>query len=442
MANIKLGDDVYVGVTSIKMNTEDGDVAVFNLAPLSVWELQRRYEFSYYSTMNKAVTDVNNGTTANADAEKGTAVAGVYTDENGGKNVVLLKDHTQNGRITISTDMTINLGGHTLTIGNDYYGIIGATGHSNTVTIDGRLAGSAYVMNGNDGGGVAILPNTNTFVLNGGSYKLNESVANASYYAVVVQTAAGGTVIASDCEMSVNAVSNSIAVYNFGSANVSNCKVIASSKEKNAVGLYNYNGNATFSRCVIKAYADYTYSDSGYAESSQGIQNYGTLTMNDCYVVGTHCGVSANSGELYINGGTYEGYGHGGFYFCGAGTTSYVRDAIIRDCEMPDGYTATANRNGAGMYISGNTTNQTIYMDNCDISGSSASQTIAYASTQNSNVYISNSEIKKLDGGMGHIRIDNATNRLYIGAGNNFTAENTSLPEAVVVTDEVYRSAA
>ena len=35
--------------------------------------------------MNKAVTDVNNGTAGvNADATKDTAAAGVYIDENGG----------------------------------------------------------------------------------------------------------------------------------------------------------------------------------------------------------------------------------------------------------------------------------------------------------------------------------------------------------------------
>ena len=48
-------------------------------------ELQEQYAFSYYSTMNKAVTDVNNGTAGvNADATKDTAAAGVYIDENGG----------------------------------------------------------------------------------------------------------------------------------------------------------------------------------------------------------------------------------------------------------------------------------------------------------------------------------------------------------------------
>ena len=43
----------------------------------------------------------------------------------------------------------------------------------------------------------------------------------------------------------------------------------------------------------------------------------------------------------------------------------------------------------------------------------------------------------KISGAM-KIRIDNNTHKLYIGVGNNFTAENTTLVEAVVVTDETY----
>jgi hypothetical protein len=30
------------------------------------------------------------------------------------------------------------------------------------------------------------------------------------------------------------------------------------------------------------------------------------------------------------------------------------------------------------------------------------------------------------------------THKLYLGVGNNFTAENTTLPSAVIATDEVY----
>ena len=156
--------------------------------------------------------------------------------------------------------------------------------------------------------------------------------------------------------------------------------------------------------------------------------------MNNCYAMGTHSGMTSN-GTLYVNGGTFEGYGHGGIYFSGTGTTAYVRDAILRDCDMPDGYTSTHTRNGAGGYL-GSDTKLKVYMDNCDIYGISASQIFVIKTTDNA-LYISNSTINNSNGGDANVRIDSG-NTLYLGVGNNFTAEDTNNPEAVIVTDEVY----
>jgi hypothetical protein len=149
-----------------------------------------------------------------------------------------------------------------------------------------------------------------------------------------------------------------------------------------------------------------------------------------------------NAGTLYINGGTYEGYGHGGIYF-NVGTTAYVRNATIKDNpKMPEGYTATANHNGAGFYI-GSGDNIKVYMDNCKIYGT-ASQIVLRGSSgeQNNTLYISRSKLYDLDGDYLSVRIDNDTHKLYIGKGSNFTAENTTLPSAVIATDEVYIQAA
>ena len=193
------------------------------------------------------------------------------------------------------------------------------------------------------------------------------------------------------------------------------------------------------SNCDIRAYSNYEY-DTKWTKASQGIYNgTGTIIANNCYVFGTHSGVE-NSGTMYVNGGTYEGYGHGGFYFLGNGSTSYVRNATIRGCNLPDGYTDIGGgRNGAGFYIGGGSGNDNIsvYMDNCNVYGNNKDQAIVLRGSsgeQNNSLYISNSTIP--DGYK--IRIDNDTHKLYIGKGNNFTAEDTNRPSAVVVTDEVY----
>ena len=107
--------------------------------PPSLEYLQNKYPFEYYSTVNLAVTDVNNGTIgASADSDKSDAVAGIYTDENGGVNVVLLQDTTEATTISPAVDMTINLGGHVLS-STDTVGLNITAGN---VAIDGRLNGS------------------------------------------------------------------------------------------------------------------------------------------------------------------------------------------------------------------------------------------------------------------------------------------------------------
>lgn len=423
-ANQKSLDISFVGISELGSNTERQEFTEYvSVEPIAnalfgTWngyfyynvgsqeldtieQLQAKHEFTYYSTMNAAVNDVNNGTIgASADSDKEDAVAGVYTDENGVKNVVLLKDQAQSGRITVSADMTINLGGKTLTIENDYFGICGQRGGSNTVTIDGRLDGSSVVLNSSEGGGCTLSVSTNNFIINGGSYYVYESFSTSDYSANAVNVNTGGT--------------------------------------------------ATITNCVLKAYTHYLYGDeTDYAARSQGVYNLGTVTLNDCYVMGTHSGVS-NNGTLYVNGGTYEGYGHGGFYFSGdgSGNTAYVRNATIRQCKMPDGYTATSNCNGAGFYIGGSAgrDNISVYMDNCDIYGSSSQIVLrGSAGEQNNSLYISNSNVYDLDGDTISIRIDNDTHRLYIGTGNNFSVANavtwgtiTDWDGIVVNTDETY----
>lgn len=409
----------------------------------SVEELQSKYAFTYYSTMTKAVTDVNNGAIgANADAEKHTAVAGVYTDENDGKNVVLLKDTTENKRIEPGADMTINLGGNTITFENDYYGFRGAKNSEISVTFDGRLKGSSVVLNGIDGGGVAIRASEkNRIYIVGGTYCINETVANETYDAVCIGVSASGLVELGKCSVLTRSAGRNNAVQVYGSAVIDRCKIESFSDDGISYGVHivNASSSATITNSDIRAYSNYLYNENNdgkgnYSAVSHGVRNSGVVTINGGYVMGTHSGVQ-NTGTLHANGGIFEGFGHGGVYFAASDAVSSVRNAVIRDCDMPDGYTATASRNGAGFYMGG--ANEQVYMDNCKISGIAPSQ-IAVIKGSNNALYISNSTVNNTTGGDANIRIDEGGNKLYIGRGNNFTSENTSLPGAVIVTDEVY----
>lgn len=395
----------------------------------------------YYATLNNAVNDVNAGTIgANAITDNTSAVACVYTDENGGKNVVLLKDSTEATRITASKDMNINLGGHTFATG-DKVAVDVASGN---ITIDGRLNGSGIAVARTDGSNTKAIQLktsfTGTVTVKGGTYiatATNAGSANAVNSCIFV---GGGELVISDAfiTMTDTGVGCCAAIANLSETtiSVSNCNITATVKDSKSWGISNY-GTANVTNSNVIAYSNYNHNEEGnnFSAYSVGVNNHGTLTINDCYAFGTHSGMS-NVGTLRINGGTFEGYGHGGIYFSNTDSTAYVRDTILRDCKMPEGYTATANRNGAGFYLGDNTTIK-VYMDNCDVYGISASQIFVIKTNDNA-LYISNSTINNTNGGDANIRIDDGNNKLYLGVGNNFTAENTNRPSAVVVTNEVY----
>jgi hypothetical protein len=254
-----------------------------------------------------------------------------------------------------------------------------------------------------------------------------------------LQINANSTATISNCNITANTISgDSNGILNSGTVIVSDSDILAKTVDGKNTGLSN-NGTATVSNCDIRAYSNYIIENNEYTASSKGISSTGTLTITDGYVYGTHSGLQ-NYGILYINGGTYEGYGHGGLYFAGSNYTSYVRNAKIRLREMPEGYTTNPEYcNNAGFYIGGTDGNaKTIYMDGCEIIGAE-NTTRAFVlqssyGSQASTLLISNSTINEGS----RIRIDDGGNKLYIGVGCNFTADDTSSPEDVVKTNEVY----
>lgn len=399
-------------INSYRFKTAGQKRLLFDAFPFDVAinRLRSTREAWFYSTLGGAVNDVNAGTIGtNENADEASAVACVFFEDE--KPVVgLLKDTTERKRITLSADMTINLGGKTLTIENDYYGLIGVSGNTNKIVIDGRLSGSAVVLNGVDGGGVLFQIRTNTFTVNGGSYTLNETVSGGQYDSVTMKTGAGGAL------------------------NAYNCKIINNSAGK-AYAISN-NGDATLCNCNIKAYSNYFFENNSYVALAIGVSNTdtGTMTVNNCSVIGIHSGLQ-NKGVLYVNGGTFEGYGHGGVYFYGDSKNAYVRNATLRTLlKMPEGYEANAGNNGGGFYFGGTSGN--VYMDSCDIYGTAPSQIFVIKESGNA-LYVSNSAVHNLTGGDANIRIDES-NMMYLGVGNNFTAENTNRPGNVIVTNEVY----
>ena len=421
-------DDAKVGNTTSILENYLGNLNIPSIA-----DLENKYQFVYFSTLGNAVNAVNNNTIDNYDADKETAAAGVYIDENENINVVLLKDVEE--KVSVASNMTINLGGHTLssTVGS------ALMINSGKVHVDGRIDGSTIIANAPDGVSPrAIAINTNGDVsVEGGTYigsgtnKASTAILCLGKLTINNATAIGRTTAAFTHGISMSSSSSS--------ANITNCKIYIYADKGENDGVHVQEAYAvTISDSEIKTYSHYkskTNTDTGtnhYSVSATGIKQSGTgvVTLNNCYVMGTHSGVET-CGTLYVNGGIYEGYGHGGFYVQGRNATTYIRNAIIRECDMPEGYETDIYSNRTGAYF-GYNNGITVYVDNCGFVGQTWPFVIKGGS-EATTVYVSNSTI---DGGS--IRIDTDSHRLYIGAGNNFTAENTQRPTSVITTDETY----
>lgn len=199
------------------------------------------------------------------------------------------------------------------------------------------------------------------------------------------------------------------------------------------------NGTANAENTTILADAVYgealCYKTTGFAAGSSS-----NTTLKNCNITGIHSGVSS-TGSLSVDGGTYQGVGHGGFYFGGKDKTHQVKNATIRQGNYY-GYTSpdTDSINGAAFYVggSGDTTGIQVYMDNCTLETTTKqNQIFVLRGTDgetNNSVYLSNTTVP--DGYK--IRIDNDTMKLYAGAGTNVTDDKVSLPSAVIHTSEDY----
>lgn len=376
-------------------------------------------EYTYYSTWDSAITDANNGTVGkNADATAESAVSCVYVDGNQIANVVLLRDAETAG-MEIAKDMVINLNGHKLSMteGNNTSAIHHTIG---TLVVDGTKKGSSIEVKNSDKNARCIRADAGTLTVNGGTY-----VATSGKSARPIQ-------VGDDC-----------------TATITDCEITAFGGEKTSTGGVLNWGTATLTNCSISAHANYNTS---LGEYSMGVYGDGPLILNNCYVYGTHSSVQCRN-TLVINGGIYESPGHGVYISC-TDKIAHIRNATIRFCEMKEGYIHTAGAMGPGLYVGGSSdrNNVTLYIDNCDIYSKTKNAQIILRGTsgeQNNKVYISNSRLYDLGGEKLYVRIDNLTHRLYLGAGNNFNKENTtikalydpnSMLPCVIETGETYDS--
>ena len=162
--------------------------------------------------------------------------------------------------------------------------------------------------------------------------------------------------------------------------------------------------------------ADATPNSVEAGNNTGGINNGGTAYLENVSVSANHSAVQ-NSGKLYVNGGTYTGFCHGGFYFAhGSDGEAFVNDAIIRGGHYKGAFDYSEipeNIKLAALYIGGGSdehnSSMTAYLDGCFFDASDCHRSIVVRGSSNeinntlniSNCFVTNGTLDD-----GTIRID------------------------------------
>lgn len=396
----------------------------------------------YYSSLTSAIT----GTDVDGDADASTGrVAVTSDDETGIKTVKILDDmDLSNTTLNIEESLTLDLNGHEINVTQNPADAVFIRNRSENLVIDGSDSGSAITVNTTAGQKGTILSNmAGTLTINGGTYTANTSGAGTYSSSKANQTQAiytytsttlnvsDATIIATD---SNNGCVNGVTGKADSTMTLTNCDVTVNAGTSLENRGVHAEGDAVLRDCNIIAKADYTATKSAYTSNSRGVWCQGRLEMYDCYVYGSHAGVTVQ-GTAYVDGGTYNGYGHGGIYLSGTSGPHYFYNAEFNWAPMAEGTVADSNAgtNGAGFYIGGKS-NQTAYFDNCDfnmIDGGGAdwngTRLPLYGivmrtsgGESNSVVYISNSYVEEANTQM--FRGPGANNHtVYNGVGNDWS---------------------
>ena len=444
----------------------------------------------YYANLSSAISDINAGTDSLEVAPASAAVK-VLRCDSGKITVKLVEDVSESVQIDISADVDIDLNGHTLylTTAGAYLNFTEGT----NCTINGEVAGSEIRKNGTSTSTDMIYfinADGNSLRLCGGSYYVNgtyyyviygiypsskctnfemdgidlsiDVVTSTVVYAIVAQ---GSKQHIRNSSVSVNATVGSnpidtVQAYGYYQTYGNDCSVtnsevsvvvggeyLTTTSKLKAYGLaFNKVPNATVKDCVIIADApgddSTTHNAIGIVQSGSGV-----LTCVDTDVTGTHSAAQCE-GDLYVTGGTFNGYSHGGFYLHGDGTSAYINNARMIFGEYTGVFTDVSFGAGAGFYIGDPKFSKngiSVYMDGCTISGTGNEPFVVRPAKEGSTnyLYISNTQNNS---SASVIRLNGEANQEYgdgakmeIGIGCNFTADDTTHPEDAKETAMLYR---
>ena len=339
-----------------------------------------------------------------------------------GKVIKLMQDTTFNKEYSLY-GKTLDLNGHVLTINNTLYMDSGSKIKNGTIVMDGI--------------------HCTAISANGSNIVIDNVVLNVSADLEAVGILVHRTVDIRNSKIFVNTTNKNentraygVLSTLLGGAIVYNSDITASVQYGKAMAI-NIQSDGEIVNSRLNAYSNYDSDENDYLSYSIGCLSLGTLRIENSYAYGVHSGINS-SGDTYINGGTYEGFGHGGIYCSGYRTTYYIYNCTIQTADMPEGYEQMrTGKTENGMYIGGGkgNNNMIVYMDGCNVSGNKYDVVLRGTSSEKNNtLYVSNCTF-----GQNKIRIDNDTHMLYVGNGCTLTDDSYTIGDVVVNTHEEYK---
>lgn len=397
--------DVLTSTAHVEVYIEDGfngETVVAPDAPAST---------RYYATLEAAFADINGGSLGSGSATN-IPNAQVAVREEGGVYVCRLLTDVEEFSQTISKSCIIDLDGHTLKAKK---GVALLAINAECTIINGALSA---VGNGSGTRDAAF-----GFVNVASGAKLN-----MSNVVVDVVDNDGGTVSA-------------IVVANGGSAKLYDCDITIDSRTGLMSTCVHNEGECTVEKSSLVALSNHCANAAGndYGQSARALYSSESsmTTFKDSEIYGAHSGATIR-GKLYVNGGTYSGYSHGGLYISNGGRECRILNATITECDLAAGYIddGVAGTNHAGIYIGGSSY-MAVYVDNCDFYGLQQPIVLRGSSGEAHNIlYISNSRIN-LDYTHYGVRND-GSNEIKFGVGNNFDAGDLKYNRNHETTNDYY----
>ncbi len=456
----------------------------------------------YYESLSSAIDDINDGAVTRACPIKDKKVKVVVNSE-GEIIVTLLADLFEDTEIQVYKNIILVLNGKVLTFGGS--GRLRFC-EDTACKIDGRIVGSQVIktaVENNIATLIAILGKS--LSIDGGNYSLTGSFeANTNCIATgnnvdfleindsVISSTNTASILGScrvraiqniakeahirNCTLSADGyqIVQTVLGVKDSYLEIENCNIRAITRnvEDNvsATAIFNNNGATVFAKNSI-LHGDAPFDDAA-TPCSDGLRNYGTAILENTNVTGTINGVTQAAAisegslptELYVKGGIFKGYSHGGFYFAhGIDGIAYINDATTMcgkyDGEFTDYYLKGENNipHSSGqktaplgtVYIGGgseiNNSNITVYMDNCTF-GDLGYPIVLRGSSEEQNNTLNMSNCKFLNSTTNNdnyrIRIDNNTHTLNVGVGNDLSEmglHQDSIPSRLIHTDQLYR---